>query len=170
MAESDDSFEDTLFNKGSTESTYSKNGKYQAHLLDQYKLYVEMTDRISSRRQSANSYFLAINTALIGFVVHATTKDANSHLWLIPVAGIAISFLWYRLIVSYRDLNTAKFKIIHAIEKRLPLSLYGAEWEAVGFGESPKSYLPFTHVETGVPWIFILSHVVLFYRAFSWNA
>jgi hypothetical protein len=29
----------------------------RGHLLEQYKLYLEMADRISSRRQSANSFF-----------------------------------------------------------------------------------------------------------------
>ena len=33
--------------------------------LEQYKLYVEMADRISSRRQNANSFFLSINTAIV---------------------------------------------------------------------------------------------------------
>ena len=35
--------------------------KYKEHLLEQYKLYVEMADRISGRRQTANSFFLSIN-------------------------------------------------------------------------------------------------------------
>src|SRR5215211_423888 len=43
-------------------------GEYQNHLLEQYKLYVQMADKISERRQSANSFFLTINTALIAFL------------------------------------------------------------------------------------------------------
>ena len=38
-------------------------GEYQNHLLEQYKLYVQMADKISERRQSANSFFLTVNTA-----------------------------------------------------------------------------------------------------------
>ena len=41
---------------------------YSLHLLEIYKIYVEMTDRISTRRQSANSFFLSINTLLIALV------------------------------------------------------------------------------------------------------
>jgi len=37
----------------------------RGHLLEQYKLYIEMADRISSRRQSANSFFLSLNTTLV---------------------------------------------------------------------------------------------------------
>lgn len=52
------------------------------------------------------------------------------YLWLLAIAGIALSVLWEALITSYRNLNTAKFAVIHKIEKRLPISPYEAEWEA----------------------------------------
>ena len=48
------------------EEEYGEN--YKAHLLEQYKLYVEMADRISARRQTANSFFLSINTAIIALI------------------------------------------------------------------------------------------------------
>ena len=169
MADNADQFGGKLLNEFSAEQPYATNEKYQAHLFDQYKLYVEMADRISARRQSANSYFLSINTALLGFVGYVSTKDIGDYIWLAPVAGLALSYLWYRLIRSYRDLNTAEFKVIHAIEKLLPLSPYDAEWEAMGRGENPKLYKPFTHIETYVPWIFLVLHSVVLVRAFPWQ-
>src|SRR5690349_5977744 len=78
---------------------------HQAHLLEQYKLCVEMADKISERRQSANSYFLSVNTALLAFVGYVTTKETGEYLWLLGIAGVALSYLWYRLVRSYRDLN-----------------------------------------------------------------
>jgi hypothetical protein len=42
--------------------------QYTAHRLEQYKLYVEMADRIGARRQAANTFFLTINTALLAFL------------------------------------------------------------------------------------------------------
>src|ERR1700675_4010304 len=98
---------------------YPQKEKYQAHLLEQYKLYVEMADRVSQRRQTTNSYFLSINTGLLAFVGYITTKETSSYLWLIGLSGIVLSLLWFYIVTSYRDLNTAKFKIIHEIEKRL---------------------------------------------------
>lgn len=85
-------------------------------------------------------------------------------MWLLAIAGIALSYLWYRLIRSYRDLNSAKFKVIHAIEKRLPLSPYDAKWEAMECGENPKLYKPVTHIEICVPWVFFALHVIAFIR------
>lgn len=39
--------------------------EFEKHLFEQYKLYVEMADRISTRRMWANSFFLSVHTALI---------------------------------------------------------------------------------------------------------
>jgi hypothetical protein len=169
MSNDGEPFSGKLFAQFPAEQQYPENEKLQAHLLDQYKLYVEMADRISSRRQSANSYFLTVNTALLSFVGYITTKDTSDYLWLLGAVGIALSYLWYRLIRSYRDLNTAKFTVVHAIEKRLPLSPYDAEWEVMGRGKDPKRYKPFTHIETGVPWVFMVLHAFVLLRTLPWQ-
>src|SRR5438034_3768921 len=109
MPEETSPFGGKLFNQLSSGQAYDSKEKYQAHLFDQYKLYVEMADRISSRRQTANSYFLNINTGLLGFAGYVGTRDTSGYLWLVASAGIALSYLWYRLVPSYRDLNTATF-------------------------------------------------------------
>lgn len=49
-----------------TEENYG--AEYKAHLFEQYKLYIESAEKISDRRQSANNYFIAINTALISLL------------------------------------------------------------------------------------------------------
>ena len=160
-----DLFGGKLFTKFPSDQQYADNEKYQAHLLDQYKLYVEMADRVSARRQTANSYFLSINTALLGFAGYVTTKGADDQVWMLGVVGIVLSYLWYRIIVSYRDLSSAKFKVVHEIEKRLPISPYDAEWEAMGRGKDPSLYRPLTHVEKGVPWVFLALHAFIVLRA-----
>lgn len=169
MSNGDEPFGGKLFNQFPPEQQYPASEKHLSHLLDQYKLYVEMADRISSRRQSANSYFLTINTALLSFVGYITAKDTSDYLWLLGVVGVALCYLWYRLIRSYRDLNTAKFAVVHAIEKKLPLSPYDAEWEAMGRGKNPKLYKPFTHIEMGVPWVFMVLHAFVLLRTAPWR-
>lgn len=133
---------------------------YKPHLLEQYKLYVEMADRISSRRQSANSFFLSVNTAIIALISYINLGSMNdsSFYWLVSLAGMALCFMWYRLVRSYRDLSTAKFKVIHEMEAKLPVAPYDLEWEKVGKGKNSKLYLPFTHIETRIPWIFFVIH------------
>lgn len=147
--------------------------EYKTHLLEQYKIYVEMADRISSRRQSANNFFLTINTTLItllGLVRYLSgNTDSILHIWTIAVAlvGIGISYLWYRSIRSYKDMNTGKFRVIHAIEKHLPLQIYSAEWISLGEGKDKKLYLPFTHIETKIPWLFIMLYAFIIFLALN---
>jgi len=151
--------------------SYPSPEMFQGHLIEQYKPYLETADRISNRRQSANSFFVTINTALVALVgyIHIGSETSNELYWLIALAGIALSYMWYRLIRSYRDLNTAKFKVVHEIEKKLPISPFDAEWEAVGRGENRKLYLPFTHIEMGIPWVFLILHGIAFMQSFPWE-
>ena len=140
----------------SSEEKYGDD--YKKTIFEQYKLYVEMADRISSRRQIANEFFLSINTiliALVGYsgIISPTVFPAYLNL-IVAAAGMILCFTWFRIIRSYKDLNTAKFNVIHEIEKLLPLSPCAAEWEAVDRGTNSKLYLPFTHIEIKIPWIF----------------
>lgn len=143
--------------------------EYKSHLLEQYKLFVEMADRISARRQSANSFFLSVNTAIIVLVgyINFGGQFASSYYWLVSLAGIALCFMWYRLIRSYKDLNSAKFAVIHEMETELPVSPYDSEWEKVQRGTNKKLYLPFTHIEVYIPWVFLVIHGFVLIKAVS---
>lgn len=145
---------------------------YRDHALEMYKTYVEMADRISERREKANSFFLTVNTALIALLAKdafgSNAADPRGLELLVPVAACVLCYLWYRIIRSYRDLNSAKFKVVHAIECQLPLRPYDAEWESVERGKNPQLYLPFTHVEKVVPWLFMVLHALLAASAVPW--
>lgn len=144
-------------------------GDYEARCVDMYKLFVEMADKTSARRQTNNSFFLSINTAIIaavGYVGFGPEKEVGAEFYvLIAVAGIVLSVLWFCLIQSYKNLNTHKFKVILAIENVLPLRPYGAEWDLAGEGKKPLYYWPFTHIERLIPWVFFAIHLVVFLRA-----
>lgn len=134
---------------------------HRAHTLEIYKLYVEMADRISARRQSANSWMLAVNTAIVaaaGYVRLAPEQAPLLFYLLVSIAGMVICYMWYRLIRSYRGMNTGKFAVIHEIEQTLPLAVYDEEWRALGEGKDPTKYLPFTVVEARIPWVFFALH------------
>jgi hypothetical protein len=130
-----------------------------------YKLAVEMADRVSARRGIANSFFLTASTAVVALL-------AGEHLrWYLAVAGIVLSASWWALLKSYRDLNTAKFEVILAMEERLPVRVYGDEWdrlrrEPVRFGLRRAAlrawaaqYRELGRVERVVPWIFALIYL-----------
>ncbi len=156
-----------LFN--SSEEEYGEH--YKSHYLEIYNTYLEMADRISSRRQSTNSFFLAINTAIVGFIgyVQLGAEKSPHFFYLVSIAGMILCYMWYRLIKSYKDINSGKFKVIHEIERNLPMSPYDAEWEILGRGKDSKLYLPFTNVEMRVPWVFFGVHLFVFVSSIPWG-
>ena len=144
--------------------------KYSEHLLEQYKMYLQLADKISERRTATNTFFLTVNTGLISAIgiANLTLQKTSVFLFIIVgLAGILFCYSWYRLIRSHRDLNTAKLeKVIPEIEKQLPIRPYTAEWEAAGRGENNKLYLPFTRLEIYVPWIFMALHIAFIFYGF----
>ncbi len=138
---------------------------YREHLFAQYQIYVDGMEKISDRRQNANNYFITINTVLISFIgVLFQVKIFEHVAWiksLITVIGIIICVIFWFLLRSYKQLNTGKFKVIHEIEKRLPLALYEFEWKILDEGENRSTYFPFSHIEMIIPWVFGFVYVVL---------
>lgn len=161
--------EKLLFNNVEHKEKYGE--KYIDHYLDQYNKYLSMLDNISDRRQKSNEFFMGLNTAIIGVLGYIETKDvphASTILFLVPLVGGLISYFWYHTVISYKKLNTAKFAIVHAIEHRLPITMFQTEWEIVGKGENKKKYYPFTHIETNIPKIFIGIYVFIFIANIPW--
>lgn len=62
---------------------------------------------------------------------------------------------------SYRQLNSGKFKVIHEIEKELPIAAYDKEWEILGRGKQPGKYLQLTRVEQWVPLVLSIPYLLL---------
>lgn len=136
-----------------------------SYLFEQYKLYVEMTDKISERRHQANSFFLTANTVLITLITSfiSLTKDQNiQHSWIIfaAVSGIVFCLTWRYLIISYGQLNSGKFRVIHLLESKLPVKPFDAEWEALNRGDG-KLYRPFTQTEIRIPLVFAFLYTLL---------
>ena len=158
---------DALLSPGIDAEIYGKGSQqYCGAVIDQYKLYVEMADRVSARRALANTFFLTLNTAvftIIG-VLWNRRPQAASYVLLFPLAVLVIECLtWFWLLRSYRQLNAAKYVVIGALESHLPVSPYWrAEWKALGEGHDPARYWPLSHVEAAVPLLFAITYVGAF--------
>lgn len=99
--------------------------------LELYKLAVEMADRVSARRSSANAFFLTVQTAFVAVLGLAAPKIDALPWWAslaVVAAGLALSCSWWLQLKSYRDLNRAKFAVIGTIEDQLPVRIYKDEW------------------------------------------
>lgn len=142
--------------------------KYQEHLLEQYKLFVQTSQHVSDKRQNANNYLLTLNSSLVTLFV-ALLSSFGHHRWnfLIPVTGLLICFIWHSLVDSYKDLNTAKFAVIHELENQLPVALFRHEWYVCGHNRQKADkpvedvYIPLTHLERWIPLAFAMIYIGL---------
>lgn len=136
--------------------------------VDIYKTFVEMADRLSARRHVTNSFYVGLNTAVAGLLGYVgLSKDLAVLPQLVAFvspAGMILSILWFVQLQSYRRLGSAKFEVIQTLETCLPVRPYYAEWQLVKASRQSR-YLPFTHIESAVPWIF----VALYLSAFLWQ-
>ncbi len=163
------------------ELLYSKTGhyndgedkNYENHYLEQYKAYLSIFNSSNDRRNKSNEFFLGLNTAIIGVIGYLETKNVNEDHSIIflfaPFVGIAICYCWYQMIITYRNSNRAKFKVIHEIEEQLPLSLYKTEWELLGRGQDNKKYRKLSSIEKNIPIIFFILYVVILFSNLPWN-
>jgi len=147
-----------------TEEEYGDN--YHAHYLDIYKLYVEMADRISSRRAQTNRFYISLLSALLALLsiivgIGAFSGILKTILLVTAILGIVLCALWWINILSYRQLNSGKFKVVHEMEKHLPIAAYDREWEILGRGKEIGKYLQLTRVEQWVPLTLAIPYVLL---------
>jgi hypothetical protein len=144
------------------------NGSHGDIVFEQYKVFVEMADRLSARRNAANTFFLGLNTtAVTVFGILWQKQPVASSWWLLfPLAGLLLQCIaWYWLVRSYRQLSSAKFAVIAVLEERLPAAPFRAEWDLLDKGKNWKSYLSLTHLEQIVPIALGVTYVAAFIAA-----
>ena len=142
-------------------------------LLEQYKLYVELTDRVSDRRIKTSQYFITLLSGLLvvlSFVLHKDQQDSLSQfqpyiISSVGLLGIILCFVWRLNIRSYRQLNSQKFQVIHDMEKQLPYPLFAKEWELLGKGKEQDKYLQLSRVEKLVPFILSIPFFIMIVMA-----
>ena len=133
---------------------------FTTDLLEQYKLYVQSAESVSSRRVATSCYLLTLSAALVA-LYGLQPSSLNQSYWILlvlPVMGIFVSLLWYQIIKSHSKLNSVKFTIINELEQHLPAALFSREWQRAEQGHG-KSYTAATTIERWIPLLFIFLHV-----------
>jgi len=129
---------------------------FQEHLLQQYKLFVDTSLDVTSKRLESNKFHLTLNSVVFGFTSYLTTLNEYLVIVLFCFVGILISAVWLKNIFAYRELNRAKFKVIHELENYLPACLFKCEEE-----HYLDKYHGLTSSEKFYPIIFMILYVVL---------
>ena len=134
---------------------------FQAHLLEQYKVFVESAQKVTDRRITTGNYLLTVNSFLLTvFGVASSQHLAGFWLAIVPVAGLLVSFTWYALVVFYRNLGASKYKVIHEMENYLPASPFRCEWQSAR-EERAQRHRGVTHLERVIPLIFAVIYLAL---------
>lgn len=142
----------------------------ESSYLEIYRISVEMADRVSQRRQSANSFYLTLSTLIFGSSTYIKTEESNSiYAISISVSGILVSTLWHSSIQSYKSLNAAKFKVIHDLESNLPYQYYKKEWRLLDPDQDGVRHKQFHVTESAVPKIFFALHVIILIVSIPWS-
>ncbi|MDO8572160.1 MAG: hypothetical protein Q7S11_00120 [bacterium] len=141
--------------------------RYQDHVMEQYRLYIESINYVSDLKHRANSYLLTINTVLLTAAGLSLTKEEffNPAVWhtVVPAAGLLLSFAWWYTTHVYKQINRVKFRILHCIEAHMPFAPYTTEWKIVeDTHSSPRKY-PSEKIEPLVPWIFATLYLLIFF-------
>ena len=135
-------------------------------LIEQYKLYVEMADRVTERRGKFNQYYLTLISGILGIAGYLFSQDQISTIkgyesWLvsaISILGILLSILWHNQILYCKRLNSAKFNVINSIEENFEVRGFSDEWKYYCNDKKPKL---FTHNELWIPKILLVVFAAL---------
>ncbi|NCX93584.1 MAG: hypothetical protein EBX40_02785 [Gammaproteobacteria bacterium] len=132
------------------------NDAYNHLLIEQYKIYIEMYDRVSARRTLANTFFLTLHAIFIsalGISLHNPGTIAQAGLLIFPLLGLLVlCYAWSRLVQYFRRVINAKEKVINEFEKRLPSNpSFLAERRAMS---TDRPYNSLRRMEITLPYVF----------------
>jgi hypothetical protein len=132
--------------------------EYNKILLEQYKIMVGSTEKVTDQRQKANAFFLTIVTTLISIsILIGKSFEFTFVAMLFFIALTALNLIiidfWHKTIVSYGKLNKGKFVLIFELEQKLKANLFEREWEILT-NKDNINYEPNTQMELKVVRIF----------------
>ena len=146
--------------------------KRMEDLVAQYQMYVRTSEAIIDRRQALSSFYVGVNTTVITAIttiisiLAGTDILRNRHLFIgiillvSSILRIILNSNWYFQLESYGRLNSAKMKVISAIEKQMPVNIFDTEWRVMSSKIGGKKYRSFTSIEKTVPMAFLILFAV----------
>lgn len=138
--------------------------------FEQYKITIAAVEKVSDRRAAINKFYISLLSGI--FTILAFILGGKSIIepenWgfisivmiLLGIFGYQLGRIWKANLRSFQKLNEAKFTIINAMEKHLPVKPYSQEWDdflskkSFGFDEQNK-------IEESIPTVFQIGYALL---------
>lgn len=136
--------------------------------FDEYKLFVEQTQKLSERRQKANEIYLAINTGIFTilafFVRDSGFSSWRLFLFSLPLllVGVLICFVWHRIIRQFRALIGWRYEQLRMMEDQIPGSFLfiTKEWDAGYAPRGGRERFGFARLEIWTPQLVLLLYFI----------
>jgi hypothetical protein len=109
-------------------------------MFEQYKLILQNSEQLLTRKQVVNNFFLSMNSAIMAVVGLAGKEAAQAKhplslymlLIVLSLAGFTLCWHWCSLLKSYGRLIKAKQEVTMVLEEFLVASMVRAEMVAIG--------------------------------------
>ena len=131
--------------------------------LEQWKFYGQSTHQVSNRRLKNNRFYLRLLIALLGVAGIGGKLGFITPVGILFIGAIGLPFciLWAFHILSYKQLNSGKYRVLWQMAEHLPYGPFQMEWDHLKEGEEPDVYIKHTTVEVWWPRVFGFFYTVL---------
>ncbi|MBR3036012.1 MAG: hypothetical protein IKI54_01795 [Lachnospiraceae bacterium] len=154
-----------IFSEKFEKMDQTEKAQHKNEILDQYKMFQKTSEDLVARRQSVNSFYISVNSAMVALMgVILGLVEAPTKLYVVffmCIVGIILDISWMNILEAYGTLNASKMKVIRLMEEQLPITLYDAEWRVMSDKLNNKKYVSFTDSEKRIPRIFGLVYSVI---------
>jgi hypothetical protein len=159
---------DNPLNQLINEKYYKESLEHNDNLLfKQYKFLMEMSNDLCNRRDSNIKFYATISSIIVGLTSYLITNNYPLIILLIPVIlGIPFCYIWYRHIADYKELNSAKFKVINHIENYLPAKGFTIEWDLINHDK----YKGLTYWDKVTPLLFMFILIIILIGLLIYNS
>lgn len=129
-------------------------------LLEQYRIAVDMADKLNTRKESASKLFVSANAIFFAFLASRELTIEMSV--FLSLFGIFLSVIWSSLMKNHNVVHSAKYEVIEEMEEHLPYKVFDSEWKKLGKGLNKKRYRNLGTIEHQIPLLFIILYLILF--------
>lgn len=124
--------------------------------LEQYKICLDMAEKVTERRLKTNNFYIGIISVLISAIsvslsADILSKNKTATLFLLWLFCLFICNAWMKSLDTYKKLNEVKFDIILEMEKELKHNCIACEWEKL---KNEPKYTGLSTNEKAIPKLF----------------
>jgi hypothetical protein len=142
--------------------------------FEEYRLFIQDTQRFQERRQTVTNIYIAINTILLSAVGLLMSREGPQN-WIrfvgalvIPATGIAVCTFWQQLVYKYRMLIRLRFRELRRMEELPEMEgcarMYHVEDELYPVDEKGEAIqgqgLNISNLERRLPQLFTVLYVI----------